>query len=67
MDFVEKAKIRLAHWISHNTHHIEEYKGFASELRKAGKLESARHIEDVIELTIKNNDCLKEALKALEE
>jgi len=67
MDFVQKAKIRLEHWISHNTHHIEEYKEFAKELRGAGKLESAKHVESVIDLAIRSNESLKNALRALEE
>ncbi|RLB08571.1 MAG: hypothetical protein DRG39_08660 [Deltaproteobacteria bacterium] len=67
MDFIEKARIRLEHWISHNTHHIEEYKEFAKELKEAGRLESARHIEDMVDLAEKSNESLKNALKALEE
>ena len=38
MDIIEKAKIRLEHWIHHNEHHGEDYEAFAEELEKAGKL-----------------------------
>jgi len=65
MDFVEKAKIRLEHWLTHNTHHVEEYKKFAEELKKAGRSESARYMEEMIELVMKSNECLESALKAL--
>ena len=66
MDFVEKAKIRLEHWITHNDHHEEEYEIFADHLEEAGKKESAKHIREMMELTAKSNDCLHKALKALE-
>ena len=39
MDSVDKAKIRLEHWISHNEHHSEDYEGFIKELEEAGKAE----------------------------
>ena len=65
MDFVEKAKIRLEHWLSHNTHHIEEYKQFIEELKKAGELESAKYMEKMIEFVMKSNECLENAIKAL--
>lgn len=65
MDFVEKAKIRLEHWITHNDHHQEEYEMFAEQLEDANKNESAKHIREMIELNSKSNECLRGALKAL--
>ena len=65
MDFVEKAKIRLEHWITHNDHHQEEYEMFAEQLQDAGKKESADNIREMLELTAKSTDCLRKALKAL--
>ncbi len=65
MDFVEKAKIRLEHWITHNDHHQEEYEMFAEQLQDAGKKESADNIREMLELTAKGTDCLRKALKAL--
>jgi hypothetical protein len=63
MDFVEKAKIRLEHWITHNDHHHEEYNLFAEQLEDAGKSESAKAIREMIELSVKSTDCLRNALK----
>jgi hypothetical protein len=65
LDFVEKAKIRLEHWITHNDHHHEEYDLFADQLENAGKSESAKAIREMIKLSTKTNDCLRDALKNL--
>ena len=65
MDFIEKATIRLEHWITHNDHHQEEYEIFADQLEEADMKESARHVRDLIDLTSKCTDCLREALKSL--
>ncbi len=65
MDLMEKAKIRLQSWITHNDHHQEEYEMFAEQLEEANKTESAKHIREMIELNSKSNECLRQALKAL--
>ena len=65
MEFVEKARIRLSHWITHNDHHHEEYDLFAEQLEDAGKGESAKAIREMIELSVKSTDCLRNALKNL--
>ena len=65
MDFVEKTKIRLEHWITHNDHHHEEYNLFAEQLEQAGKEESARAIRKMIELSAQSTECLRDALKNL--
>jgi predicted patatin/cPLA2 family phospholipase len=65
MDSVEKAKVRLEHWISHNEHHNEDYEGFAKELEQAGKKESAGYIREMMQLSSRSTECLKKALKAL--
>ena len=65
MDIIEKARIRLEHWITHNDHHQEEYEMFAEQLEEAGKNESAEQVRLMIELTSKSTDCLRNALKAL--
>jgi hypothetical protein len=67
MDFIEKAKIRMEHWITHNDHHQEEYGMFVEQLDEAGKKESAEHMRKMVEFTVKSTDCLREALKALEQ
>ena len=66
MEFIEKAKIRLEHWITHNEHHHEEYEMFAEQLEEAGKAESAGNIKEMADLTAKSTECLRNALKALE-
>ena len=66
MEFIEKSKIILDRWISHSDHHLEEYEAFADELEGAGKVESARAVREMAELTSKSTECLKRALKALD-
>jgi hypothetical protein len=66
MDFVEKARIRLEHWITHNKHHQEEYELFIAQLEDAGKKESSEQLREVLRLTAKGTDCLRKALEALE-
>ena len=65
MDFIEKATMRLEHWITHNDHHQEEYEMFAEQLEEAGKKESAEQVRQMISLTSESTDCLRKALKAL--
>jgi len=65
MELNEKAKIRLEHWISHNEHHYDEYETFADQLEGAGKVESARHVRIMMELTSRSTECLRKALNAL--
>jgi uncharacterized protein (TIGR02996 family) len=66
MDFVEKAKIRLEHWITHNDHHHDEYLMFADQLEEAGKKESAGYIREMVELSHRSTGCLRRALETLE-
>ena len=65
MDFLEKAKIRIEHWIEHNDQHQEEYANFAQKLAEAGKLEAAKHIQEMVDLSAQSNHSLKKALKAM--
>ena len=67
MDFVEKSRVRIEHWIHHNDHHLEDYDAFAKELESAGKAESARQIREMILHSARSTDCLRKALLALEE
>lgn len=66
MEFLEKAKIRLEHWITHNDHHQEEYEMFAEQLEEAERNESAQYIREMIALNSKSNECLRKALKTLQ-
>ena len=59
MDFVEKARIRLEKWTTHNDNHKEEYEMFAGQLLEAGKNESPEHVREMIEMTAKSNECLR--------
>ena len=65
MESIEKAKIRLEHWITHNEHHYEEYETFADQLEEAGKTDSAKYVREMMTLTTQSTECLKEALKRL--
>jgi hypothetical protein len=65
MDSVDKAKIRIEHWISHNEHHAEDYEDFIRELEEAGKTESVKYIREMLDLSSRSTECLKKALKAL--
>lgn len=65
MDFIERARLRLKHWMDHNDKHRAEYADFADQLEQAGQPASAAHVRQMAELAAKSNDCLREALKAL--
>lgn len=65
MDFNEKAKIRLEHWIHHNDHHNEEYEMFADQLEENGNKESAGYVREMLALTAKSTECLRKALDGL--
>jgi hypothetical protein len=66
MEFTEKARIRIQHWIKHNQDHLQEYETFARELDDSGKSESARHIRKMAASTAEGNASLEKALQALE-
>lgn len=65
MEFQEKARIRIEHWLNHNKSHVEEYQKFAESLEEAGMQASAGHIREMIAWTAKSNACLQEALDTL--
>ena len=66
MEFQEKAKIRIEHWISHSDQHQKEYEMFADELEQAGKVGSAEFIREMAAYEAKSAECLRKALTALE-
>ena len=66
MAIVDKAAVRIKHWLEHNDSHILEYDAFAKHLEDSGKGASAIHIREMAELTRKTGDCLRKALLALE-
>jgi hypothetical protein len=66
MEFIEKAAVRIVHWMEHNENHLKEYETFAAQLEEARAGASATHIREMAELTRKSNDCLRKALDGLE-
>lgn len=65
MDFNEKTKIRIEHWIEHNEDHLQEYESFAQELKNAGKTECAENILEAARLTARAGESLRRALKII--
>ena len=66
MEFDEKAKIRLEHWIKHDQGHLGEYRDFVKQLEEAGKPESAKAIAEMADHTEKGLECLQKALDGLD-
>ena len=65
MEFSEKAKIRMQHWLTHNEGHLADYERFADQLDSAGMEASAGYIREMIALAAKSNVCLRKALNSL--
>ena len=65
MDSIEKAKIRIEHWLRHNQDHLREYEEFAQELEKAGKKQPAEHIRNMATLFAQGDKSLQLALETL--
>ena len=66
MGFGEKARIRIEHWLKHNESHLNDYREFADQLEEAGMHICAAHIRNMAELNEKSNQCLIQALSALD-
>ena len=56
MELVEKAAVRIKHWMEHNGSHIEEYDAFAKHLEDSGLGASAKHVREMAELTRKSGE-----------
>jgi hypothetical protein len=65
MDFDEKARIRMEHWLSHSDQHQQEYEKFADELEQAGKADSAAAVRGMAALEARSAEYLRKALEAL--
>ena len=65
MDFIEKAKIRIDHWYKHNKSHMVEYEDFVNQLEKEGRQSCAEQIRELINFTLKGNECLQKAIESL--
>jgi hypothetical protein len=66
VDLVEKARVRLNHWLAHNESHQEEYAKLAAQLEEAGKRASALQLREMVELSKRSDERLRKALAALE-
>ena len=66
MEFLERAAVRIKHWMEHNDSHRREYEKFAAELDEANAAASADHIREMAQLEKKSQECLQKALRALE-
>ncbi len=66
MDNVEKARIRMEHWIEHNDQHEQEYEALAQELEQADKKEAAAEVRAMKELTAKGSQHLRQAVALLQ-
>lgn len=67
MDSLEKARIRMEHWIEHNNQHQQEYESLIQELEKAGKEKAASEVRTMSELTGKGSEHLRQAIAALQD
>lgn len=65
MDFFEKARMRMEHWMKHNQDHIREYEKFARDLEENGKNESAAEIFQMAGLLAQADEHLKKAVQDL--
>ena len=67
MEFQEKTRIRLEHWIKHDQGHLEEYQEFALQLEEAGHTDSAQAVKAKADYTQKGLECLQKALNGLDQ
>lgn len=67
MEFEEKAKIRIEHWLKHTADHLDEYEKFTEALENHGHKATAQHIREMTVLTAKCTKCLEHALLTLNE
>jgi hypothetical protein len=65
MEFLERAALRIEHWMEHNDSHQREYEKFAAELEQANAAASAGYIREMAQLEKKSKVCLQKALGAL--
>ncbi|GAB6888549.1 hypothetical protein JCM13304A_20480 [Desulfothermus okinawensis JCM 13304] len=65
MEYIEKVRKRLEHWMEHNEKHMEEYKKLAEELKSNGLDSAAHYIMNLVKHTENMNREIEEALKNL--
>lgn len=66
MEFQEKARIQIEHWMEHNVNHEAEYERFAEQLDKEGFSGAAEHIRELVRLTKEGTRSLQMALSSLQ-
>ncbi len=67
MEFEEKAKMRIEHWMKHNSDHIKQYTQFADVLEKSDHNDAARHIREMAEKMEQCTKCLEFSLLSLDK
>ena len=65
MDDIEKSKVRLSHWISHNIEHLTGYLEVAELLETQGRGDIAGRIKLGVEFVEKANKEFEQALSML--
>ena len=66
MEFQEKARIQIEHWMEHNTNHESEYERFAGQLEENGFPQAAEHIRELVRLTKEGTRSLQMARNAIQ-
>ena len=67
MEFREKAKLRIEHWMKHSNAHVNEYSEFADELDNYGYIDAARNIREMATITAKCSHYLINALQSVND
>jgi hypothetical protein len=67
MEFREKAKLRIEHWMKHSADHVREYSKFADELENSGYSDAAYNIREMATITSKCAHCMKSALLSVKK
>ncbi|MFH0822752.1 MAG: hypothetical protein V2B18_08360 [Pseudomonadota bacterium] len=65
MDEIQKNRIRIKHWITHNDDHLKGYEEVAATLRSHGQNDAADKIENAAEFIGSANRAFEEALECL--
>ena len=62
---VEKLRVLLEHWISHNEEHAREYRKWADRVEAEGLGEIAGKIREAADLVVSSNDAFSSVQKKL--
>jgi hypothetical protein len=64
MELMEKLRVLLPHWISHNHGHVEEYRKWSASTRAAGEETVADQIDQAIAAVNQATEFLEKASAA---